>query len=48
MGRWGDREMKLMGSGNFQNWYSVDHTYEVHSILFPLLPAPYSLLPTPE
>ncbi|NEO36338.1 MAG: hypothetical protein F6J90_08405 [Moorea sp. SIOASIH] len=25
--------------------YSVDHTYEVQSILLPLLPTPYSLLP---
>ncbi|NEO37529.1 MAG: hypothetical protein F6J90_14815 [Moorea sp. SIOASIH] len=47
MGRWGDGEMKLMCSGNFQSLYSVDHTYEVQSILCPLLPTPYSLLPTP-
>ncbi|WP_143727719.1 hypothetical protein [Moorena bouillonii] len=27
--------------------YSVDHTYQVKSILLALLPTPYSLLPTP-
>ncbi|WP_293027354.1 MULTISPECIES: hypothetical protein [unclassified Moorena] len=32
MGRWGDGEMKLMFSANFQNWYRVDHTYELQSI----------------
>ncbi|WP_267872070.1 MULTISPECIES: hypothetical protein [Moorena] len=28
--------------------YSVDHTYEVHSIFLGLLPTPDSRLPTPD
>ncbi|NEO74418.1 hypothetical protein [Moorena sp. SIO3H5] len=53
MGRWVFRFFPNWKIGNLKAQQltnlidSVDHTYQVNSIFFPLHPTPYSLLPTP-